>query len=55
MPPYLHVVRSILVKGSTIANLRHAAGALVALTPPVMAITLTRLGGRWINPLFPDL
>jgi len=39
---YLRIVRAILLKGSTIENLRYDATALVVLTLLVMAIALTR-------------
>jgi ABC-2 type transport system permease protein len=39
---YLRIVRAILLKGSTIENLRYDATALVVLTALVMAIALTR-------------
>ncbi len=39
---YLRIVRAILLKGSTLDNLRYEAGALVMLTLLVMAIALTR-------------
>jgi ABC-2 type transport system permease protein len=39
---YLRIVRAILLKGSTLENLRYEAGALVMLTVLVMAIALTR-------------
>ena len=39
---YLRIVRAILLKGSTLENLRYDATALVVLTLLVMAIALTR-------------
>ncbi len=39
---YLRIVRAILLKGSTLENLRYDASALVVLTLLVMAIALTR-------------
>jgi ABC-2 type transport system permease protein len=39
---YLRIVRSILLKGSTLQNLSYDAGALIGLTLLVMAIALTR-------------
>jgi ABC-2 type transport system permease protein len=39
---YLRIVRAILLKGSTLQNLRYDATALVVLTLLVMAIALTR-------------
>jgi len=39
---YLRIVRAIMLKGSTLANLHYDAAALVMLTLLVMAIALTR-------------